>query len=161
MDKAGKTGKAAPCAALLSFLVCFSLSQAFAAPGLPRIVSLNLCADPYLMAFAAKSQIAALTHLSRDPDLSAYADTAQAFPVSDGQIETLIELQPDIVIVSSWSDPMRNALIERLGLSNLGFGCGQNFTAARKRSHASWRRHWPQRSGTRLSGKTRWRHGGD
>ena len=70
---------------LLSFLVCLSLSHAaFAASGLPRIVSLNLCADPYLMAFAAKSQIAALTHLSRDPDLSAYAEAAQAFSVSDG-----------------------------------------------------------------------------
>ena len=118
---------------LLSFLVCFSLSPAaFSASGLPRLVSLNLCADPYLMAFAAKSQIAALTHLSRDPDLSAYADAAQAFPVSDGQIESLIELQPDIVIVSSWSDPMRNALIERLGFQLLALDAAQNFAAARE-----------------------------
>ena len=102
------------------------------AADLPRIVSLNLCADPYLMAFAAKSQIAALTHLSRDPDLSAYADAAQAFPVSDGQIESLIELQPDIVIVSSWSDPMRNALIERLGFQLLPLDAAQNFAAARE-----------------------------
>ena len=90
------------------------LTCGFSASGLPRLVSWGLCADPYLMAFA-KNQIAALTHLSRDPDLSAHAEAAQAFPVSDGQIESLIELQPDIVIVSSWSDPMRNALIERLG----------------------------------------------
>ena len=118
---------------LLSFLVCFSLSPAaFSASGLPRLVSLNLCADPYLMAFAAKSQIAALTHLSRDPDLSAYAEAAQAFPVSDGQIESLIELQPDIVIVSSWSDPMRNALIERLGFQLLALDAAQNFAAARE-----------------------------
>jgi iron complex transport system substrate-binding protein len=118
---------------LLSFLVCFSLStSAFSASGLPRIVSLNLCADPYLMAFAAKNQIVALTHLSRDPDLSAYADAAQAFPVSDGQIENLIELQPDIVIVSSWSDPMRNALIERLGFQLLALDAAQNFAAARE-----------------------------
>ena len=102
------------------------------AADLPRIVSLNLCADPYLMAFADKTQIAALTHLSRDPDLSAYAEAAQAFPISDGQIESLIELQPDIVIVSSWSDPMRNALIERLGFQLLPLDAAQNFAAARE-----------------------------
>lgn len=117
---------------LLSFLICFSLSpMAFAATGLPRIVSLNLCADPYLMAFAAKSQIAALTHLSRDPDLSADAEAAQNFPISDGQIETLVDLQPDIVIVSSWSDPLRNALIERLGFQLLVMDAAQDYAAAR------------------------------
>ena len=118
---------------LLSFFVCLSLSSAaFAAPGLPRIVSLNLCADPYLMAFADKTQIAALTHLSRDPDLSAYAEAAKAFPVSDGRIESLVDLNPDIVVVSSWSDPMRNALIERLGFQVLAMDAAANFTAARK-----------------------------
>jgi iron complex transport system substrate-binding protein len=126
---------------LLALILCFVLSRpAFAADlphtdlsrtDLPRIVSLNLCADPYLMAFAEKSQVAALTHLSRDPDLSAHADAAQGFPVSDGQIESLINLQPDIVIVSSWSDPMRNALIERLGFQLLTMDAAQNFVAAR------------------------------
>ena len=76
---------------LLSFLVCFSLSHAaFSAPGLPRLVSLNLCADPYLMAFADKAQIVALTPLSRDARLSANASAAENFPVSDGQIEAII-----------------------------------------------------------------------
>ena len=117
---------------LLSFLVCFSLSPAaFSASGLPRLVSLNLCADPYLMAFAAKSQIAALTHLSRDPDLSAHAEAAHQFPVSDGQIESLVDLQPDVVIVSSWSDPLRNALIERLGFRIVALDSAKNFAAAR------------------------------
>lgn len=117
---------------LLAFLFGFGLPiAAHAATGLPRIVSLNLCADPYLMAFADKTQIAALTHLSRDPDLSPHADAAHGFPVSDGQIETLVDLQPDIVIVSSWSDPMRNALIERLGFRLLALDAAQNFAAAR------------------------------
>jgi iron complex transport system substrate-binding protein len=131
---------------LLALILCFGLqpmAQAADLPridlpridlprtGLPRIVSLNLCADPYLMAFAEKSQIAALTQLSRDPDLSAHADAARNFPVSDGQIESLVDLQPDIVIVSSWSDPMRNALIERLGFQLLTMDAAQNFAAAR------------------------------
>ncbi len=98
---------------------------------LPRVMSLNLCADAYLMAFADKSQIAALTHLSRDEALSSYAEAAQDFPVSDGQIEAIIKLQPDLVIVSSWSDPMRNALIKRLGFDLLTLDAAQNYAAAR------------------------------
>ncbi len=118
---------------LFSFLIFLNLSPAaFAASGLPRIVSLNLCADPYLMAFADKTQIAALTHLSRDPDFSAYAEAAQAFPISDGQIESLIDLKPDIVIVSRWSNAMRNELIEQLGFKLLALDASQNFTAARE-----------------------------
>lgn len=98
---------------------------------LPRVMSLNLCADPYLMAFADKDQIVALTHLSHDPALSAHAEQAKNFPVSDGQIEAIIDLQPDIIVVSSWSDPMRNALIERLGFRILTLDAAQNFAAAR------------------------------
>ena len=88
MDMQTKTGKAALDAHFARFLLCFGLPiAAYAANGLPRLVSLNLCADPYLMAFADKNQIAALTHLSRDPDLSAHAEAAHHFPVSDGQID--------------------------------------------------------------------------
>ena len=76
-----KLRRCAFCSAFLVWLRPFDLA-AFAAAGLPRIVSLNLCADPYLMAFADKTQIAALTHLSRDPDMSAYAEAAQAFSES-------------------------------------------------------------------------------
>ena len=132
MDIQTETSKAGAMRILLAFLLCFCLPiAAFAANALPRLVSLNLCADPYLMAFADKNQIAALTHLSRDPHLSAHAKAARQFPVSDGQIESLVDLQPDIVIVSSWSDPMRNALIERLGFRLVALDSAKNFAAAR------------------------------
>ena len=38
-----------------------------------RIVSLNACADGYLIALADKSQVATLTRYARDPMLSFYA----------------------------------------------------------------------------------------
>jgi iron complex transport system substrate-binding protein len=115
---------------LILTAVIFALCAAPAA-ALPRVMSLNLCADPYLMAFADKAQIVALTPLSRDARLSANAAAAENFPVSDGQIEAIIELKPDLVIVSSWSDPMRNALIKRLGFELLTLDAAQNYTAAR------------------------------
>ena len=116
---------------LILTAIIFALCAA-PATALPRVMSLNLCADPYLMAFADKAQIVALTPLSRDASLSAYAAQAQDFPVSDGQIEAIIALKPELVIVSSWSDPMRNALIERLGFRLLMLDAAQNFAAARE-----------------------------
>lgn len=118
----------------MRFILTALILSWLAAPvaALPRVLSLNLCADPYLMAFAAPQQIIALTALSRDASLSPHAAAAQNFPVTDGQIENIIDLKPDLVIVSSWSDPIRNALIERLGFRLLTLDAAQNYDAARQ-----------------------------
>ena len=111
-------------------LLCFMMTSTRAAD-LPRVVSLNLCADAYLMAFADKAQVLALTPQSRDPSLSAFHKTAQDYPISDGQIETIAALNPDLVIVSSYSDPMRNRLIAQLGFDILVIDAADNYAAAR------------------------------
>ena len=101
------------------------------ADDLPRVVSLNLCADAYLMAFADKAQVLALTPQSRDPSLSAFHAAAQDYPISDGQVEAIAALDPDLVIVSSYSDPMRNRLIGQLGYDILVMDAADNYAAAR------------------------------
>ena len=65
-----------------------------------RIVSLNLCADQYLLALADPGQIAALTRFSRDPQMSAGAAAARDVPQSKGTAEDVIALDPDLVIAS-------------------------------------------------------------
>ena len=65
-----------------------------------RIVSLNLCADQYLMALADPSQIAALTNYARDPQMSAAAAQAAKLPVSRGSAEEVLALRPDLIIAS-------------------------------------------------------------
>ncbi len=99
---------------------------------LPRVMSLNLCADAYLMGFARKQQILALTPQARDAELSAFHQQAKAFPTSDGQIESIIALKPDLVIVSSYSDPMRNRLIKQLGIHVLQLDAANSYAAARQ-----------------------------
>ncbi len=94
-------------------------------------MSLSLCADVYLMGFADRRQVLALTPQSRDAGLSARAETAQSFPISDGQIESIAALAPDLVIVSSYSDPMRNRLIEKLGIPLLVQNAANGFGDAR------------------------------
>ncbi len=65
-----------------------------------RIVSLNLCADQYLIALADPGQITALTRFSRDPAMSAAADAAQRLPQTKGNAEDVVALDPDLVIAS-------------------------------------------------------------
>ncbi|MBD8734115.1 ABC transporter substrate-binding protein [Sphingomonas sp. CFBP 13706] len=74
---------------------------AAAAPRPPRrIVSLNLCADQYLLALADPAQIVALTRFARDPNMSAAANAARTMPVSRGSAEDVLMLRPDLVIAS-------------------------------------------------------------
>lgn len=85
----------------------FGLAFANAAPAPhpaapQRIVSLNACADQYLIALADKGQIAALTQFARDPGLSFYADKARAYPASQGQAEAVLALRPDLVVASPY-----------------------------------------------------------
>jgi iron complex transport system substrate-binding protein len=65
-----------------------------------RIVSLNLCADQYLMALADPAQIGALTHLARDPAMSAGAAAANRLPITRGTVEDVLTLNPDLLIAS-------------------------------------------------------------
>lgn len=66
-----------------------------------RIVSLNLCADQYLIALADKAQIAALTRFARDPVMSAHSREAAHLPYTRGTVEEVLKLKPDLVIASS------------------------------------------------------------
>jgi len=73
------------------------------AAGRPQhIVSLNTCADQYLIALADKDQVAALTQFARDPSFSFYALRAKAYPVTQGQAEAVLALHPDLVITSPY-----------------------------------------------------------
>jgi iron complex transport system substrate-binding protein len=86
-------------------------------PGAPhRIVSLNTCADGYLIALADPGQIAALSPYAADPTLSAVADAARAFRRIGWQAESTIPLDPDLVLVG----PRDRAMTQRI-LTALGF----------------------------------------
>lgn len=65
-----------------------------------RIVSLNLCADQYLLALADREQIAALTRFARDREMSAAADKAVGIPVTKGTAEDVLMLRPDLIIAT-------------------------------------------------------------
>ena len=65
-----------------------------------RIVSLNLCADQFLIALADKRQIAGLTHNAADPSTSAAAAQAKAkgYPILGQSAEEVLAIQPDLLV---------------------------------------------------------------
>ncbi|MFZ2996099.1 ABC transporter substrate-binding protein [Sphingobium sp.] len=69
-----------------------------AAPAPRRIVSLNVCADQYLLALADPRQIAALSRFARDPELSAAAAKARGIPILRSGTEEVLAIQPDLIL---------------------------------------------------------------
>ena len=98
---------------------------------LPRLVSLNLCADAYLMAFAKPEQILGLTRQSSDPTLSAFVEEASNFPVSGGRMSNIIEQHPDIIIINNYSPPPNKALMDRLGIKIVKLDAANSYQTAR------------------------------
>ncbi len=85
-------------------LALLALALAGVSPGAAsepprRIVSLNLCADQYLLALADRAQIVALSRLSTDPAISAAAEAARGLAQTGGTAEEVLALTPDLVLV--------------------------------------------------------------
>lgn len=63
-----------------------------------RIVSLNLCADQYLLALADRGQIAGLTRNATDQAMSAGATQARGLHIMGQSAEEILAIDPDLII---------------------------------------------------------------
>ena len=109
----------APLLLLLLLAPAFGF-QARAAPAERpvRVVSQTVGNDELLLAVAAPSQIAALSHLSRDPFFSGVAAQAAAYPqlAKDATAESLLAHAPALVLFNDYSRPELVAQIRRAGV---------------------------------------------
>ena len=81
-------------------------------PALPQhIVSINLCADQYLLALADRGQIAAVTTYARDPGMSAAAGLAKGLPVTRASAEELLILRPRLLLAAPYQVAAKAALL--------------------------------------------------
>lgn len=95
----------------------FVVPQGAIAADLPeRIVSINLCTDQLLLALDLKEQLAAVSFLARDQDLSVMWREAQQVPITQASLEGILTLQPDLVIAGAFGHSRLLAHIERLGI---------------------------------------------
>jgi len=75
-------------------------------PAAPRrIVSLTLATDEMLMDLVDFSRIQGVTSLAVDPAISNVADRVASVPHKlEMNVETILSIQPDLVLVADWSD---------------------------------------------------------
>jgi len=92
-------------------------------PENPTIVSLNPCIDAIVVDVAAREQILALSHYSRDAGSSSIdADVAANFSFTGGTAEEVIVLAPDIVLAGSFIAPATKRALERAAIRVETFG---------------------------------------
>ena len=99
-----------------ALLLACSLSAASqAAEAKPaRVVSLNLCTDELLLALADDSQIASVTHLSRQSSETPYWQRARRFRSNDGSLLSVAALTPDLVLTMGGGVRDRASIARRL-----------------------------------------------
>lgn len=116
----------------MRFFVCAVLwlcaSPAMAAP--LRVVSLDYCADQYVLALADHDQIAAVSR-NAERDDSYFRDRAHGLRRTRGTLEEVLALRPDLV-VRNWGGPTNaTEVYGRFGIPVLQVGDVATFAAAR------------------------------
>lgn len=95
-----------------------------------RIVSLDYCADQYVLALADRAQIAAVSRGALRDD-SYFRDRARGLRQTRGTLEEVLALRPDL-IVRNWGGPFdAEAVYARFGVPVLQVGDTPDFASAR------------------------------
>ena len=98
-------------------LACAACGAAAVVASPQRVVSQTVGTDELLLALADPAQIAALSHLSREPTFSVDANQAAAYPkLKSSDAESVIRFHPDLVLAASYSEPATLTLLHRAGV---------------------------------------------
>ncbi len=106
-------------------------SPAAAAEPPGHVVSYNACADQLLLALADPAQIAALSPYAIDATVSVLADKARGFKRIDFQAESIIPLDPDLVLVGPAFGLVTRPILRALGFRVVPVEVVNNLDAAR------------------------------
>lgn len=101
-----------------------------AAPSAKRIVSLDYCADQYVMQFAARSDVAALSP-DAGKDFSYLREQAAGVPTVRPRVEDVLALRPTHVVRSFGGDAGIDAALAGAGVEVVQLGYPQNLSDVR------------------------------
>ena len=102
--------------ALIQLLVGVGVCPAaLAAPTLPTVASINVCADQHVLALADPEQILTVSWLAADPEESLFAAEARQHTLNYGTAEELLQFDPDIVLAGTYTSPFARTMLRRLG----------------------------------------------
>ena len=97
----------------------------YAAP--QKIVSLNLCTDQLLMLLADPNQIASLSKIVHDPNVSFLAEKSTEFKKNRGDAEEIFIDNPDLVVAGVYTEKATVQILQSLGIRVEIFPIEQNF----------------------------------
>ena len=100
-------------------------TSAIAAP--QKIVSLNLCTDQLLMLLADPNQIASLSKIADDPNVSFLAEKSAGFKKNRGDAEEIFMNSPDLVVAGVYTEKATVQILQSLGVRVEIFPIEQNF----------------------------------
>jgi iron complex transport system substrate-binding protein len=98
-----------------SIVAAFAAGAAATAQPLPRVASINLCADQHLLAIADPEQILTVSWLAADPEESLLAREAERHTLNYGTAEELLKFAPDVVLAGTYTSPFTRTMLRRLG----------------------------------------------
>lgn len=124
MTRAPMTRAPITCALAVALLLVAAPARA------ARVVSLNLCADQFLL-LLAPDQAEAVSTLARDPSLSVVAEAAARVPEVRADAEAVLRLHPDLVLAGPYGAQTTLALLERRGLRVERLDIPQDFAGIR------------------------------
>ncbi|BBK43053.1 iron ABC transporter substrate-binding protein [Allostella vacuolata] len=106
-------------------LTLASLALAWLVPGTgasaaaPRVVSLDLCSDQFVLAMADAAQVAAVSKVADDPNLSPLAARARTLPKHRGTAEEILLLRADLAIGGGFARRATMDMLGRVGVTVL------------------------------------------
>ncbi|MGB3627247.1 MAG: ABC transporter substrate-binding protein [Henriciella sp.] len=112
-------------------LICLALLIGGAAVGesQPTVVSLDYCADQFVMGLADRDQILAVSPHA-DRSFSHLRDKADGLPQVRALAEDVVALQPDLVVRSWGGDARALGFYEQLGIKTVQIGYASDFEGA-------------------------------
>lgn len=115
--------------ALLALLAAFALAPgvAFAAP---RVMSLDSCADQYVLALAPRETIAGLSHRAISGD-SYMRDRAGGLPLRRATFESLVAARPDVVVRLWGGDARLSKALEKKNITTVALDDAADFDGVR------------------------------
>ena len=98
------------------FCALFILMTGFQTHAAERIVSINQCADEFLLNIVPREKLLSVTHFVKDPSLSWDAELAAQIPGNAGRAEEVMSYDPDLVFAGDFSSRSTVELLKRLGV---------------------------------------------
>ncbi|NIJ41958.1 iron complex transport system substrate-binding protein [Parvibaculum indicum] len=104
-------------------LFCWGAGAACAA-GPPKVASVSLCGDQYLMMLADPGQVVSLSHQSMSP-LSYVKERAASFPRNRGSVEELILSDVELVVLNAYGDTQLKRILRKFGIDYFELPLGE------------------------------------